>query len=271
MSRDPESGVSLLNVLVVVAAASGLVQVMLSGQQSAVSEVAQAQDVAQAEALARSGVASVAVALRRDMVDAPKADHLQEDWARAAQQAVTFDAGSFAVEVSDPRGRFNINSLTAGAFLEQRIFTGLLNVLDLPETLASQIAVHLQAAGPLRDPRALIASGVSQADLTRLLPHIAAVETPGPINLNTATQPVLAAVLSNPAAAQALAARRKGKGFLDREDFRALGVLVPPAAGFTSDTFDVSTEANVGTATRNVKRRIHRDAERGTLTILPLE
>ena len=139
MTRAPDSGVRLLDVLVVVAAASGLVQVMLAGQEGAVSDLSRSHDIAQAEALARGGVASVAVALRRDMLDAPDVDHLQEDWATASQTEVTFDFGSLEAEIDDARGRFNLNSLTAGSFLEQRIFQGLLAALDLPETLSGQI------------------------------------------------------------------------------------------------------------------------------------
>ena len=79
MTRAPESGVSLLNVLVVVAAASGLVQVMLAGQEGAVSDLSRSHDIAQAEALARGGVASVAVALRRDILDAPDVPYLSDE------------------------------------------------------------------------------------------------------------------------------------------------------------------------------------------------
>lgn len=268
MTRQPESGVSLLNVLVVVAAASGLVQVMLAGQQSAVSDLSRSQDVAQAEALARGGIASVAVALRRDMLDAPDVDHLKEDWAAAVQQKVTFDFGSFEVAVDDARGRFNLNSLTAGAFLEQRIFDGLLAALDLPETLSAQIIRSIQDEGTLRDTDELLRRGFSVADLTRLRPHVAALGTPGPINLNSATEPVLSAMFANPAAAQALVARRMATGQLTKQDLNALGLVPPTSGGFTSDAFDVVLHAEVGSARRTLKRRILRDADAGLLNIV---
>lgn len=271
MTRAPESGVSLLNVLVVVAAASGLVQVMLAGQESAVSDLSRSHDIAQAEALARGGVASVAVALRRDMLDAPDVDHLQEDWATASQTEVTFDFGSLEVEIEDARGRFNLNSLTAGSFLEQRIFQGLLTALDLPEALSAQIIQSLQNQGPLRDADDLFQRGFSMVDIDLMRPHVTALQTSGPINLNTATMPLMSALFANPAAAQALVARRTSQGQLTRQDLSAFGLAPPAVGGFTSDTFDVALRAQVGTARRTLNRRIFRNPEAGTVQIISID
>jgi general secretion pathway protein K len=271
VTRGPESGVSLLNVLVVVAAASGLIQVMLAGQQSIAADLSRARDIAQAEALARGGIASVAVALRRDMADAPEVDHLQEEWATSAQQNVTFEFGSFAVEIDDARGRFNLNSLSAGAFQQQRVFEGLLAALDLPETLSGQIIMSLQNEGELRNADQLFQREFSQADIERLSPHVTALDTPGAINLNTATEPLLSALFANPSAAQALVARRSVSGQLTKQDLSALGLVPPALAGFTSDTFDIALRAQVGVARRALKRRILRGTKAGVLEITPID
>jgi hypothetical protein len=66
-------------------------------------------------------------------------------------------------------------------------------------------------------------------------------------------------------------ARRSVKGYLDADDLNALGLLRPALSGFTSDAFDVTVTAKVGTARRILSRRLIRDPETGAIRHLPLD
>ena len=267
MTRAKDKGISLLNVLVVVAAGAGLVQVMVSDQESAVDHLSDQADISQAQALAHAGVTSVAVALRRDMQTAPDTDHLSEPWSKALQDAITFDFGQYIVNAEDLRGRFDLNALGPGKIVEQRVFAALLKQLDLPEALASTIADQIAQDGALAAPSDLLVRGISAADYTRLQPFVTALPKRHALNLNTVSQPLLAALLANPIAAETLASRRRAKGFLDRDDFKALGLTVPPMAGFTSDAFSTTVTASVAGARVRLSRQVLRDRDTGKVTI----
>lgn len=265
MTRDGQAGVSLLNVLAVLAVGTGLVQVMLRDQDVALQRLDRASSAAQAVALARSGATSVAVALRRDFSDAPQSDHPGEAWAKAAQAQIALDFGEFAVSVEDARGKFDLNALHPTALAEQRVFATLLTALDLPEVLANQITRIVTQHGPLRGPEALLRFGIAESDARRLAPHVTATPVRGPLNLNAVTEPLMSALVRNPSAARGLVARRSAKGFLEPGDLVALGVAQPTLAGFTSDVFDVTTVATVGKARAVLVRRLFRDSDTGTV------
>jgi len=265
MKRDRQAGVSLLNVLAVLAVGTGLVQIMLRDQDVAVRQLDRSNAVAQAHALAHSGTTSVAVALRRDFVEAAASDHLGEAWARAAQKQITLNFGQFSVSVADARGKFDLNALQPAAIAEQRVFSALLTSLDLPQTLANQITQFISQKGPVDNTQDLIRLGLARSDVQRLAPHVTATSMRGTLNLNTVTEPLMAALLNNPSAARGLVARRSLKGFLDTSDLAAWGVPQPPLAGFTSDAFDVTSVAHVGKARVVLTRRLLRDPDTGTV------
>ena len=268
MIRASERGVSLLNVLVVLAAGAGLVQAMLAGQERAVDRLAGAQDAAQVRALAEGGVTSMAVALRRDLSDAPEQDHLGEPWAQAAQEAITLEFGTYEIAAEDLRAKFDLNSLGPAKLAELRVFGALLTQLELPQSLALEIARVVAGQEPLSTPRDLERRGIAPADLARLAPFATALPTRHGINLNTADEPVLAALFANPAAARSLVARRRGRGALDRSDLAALGLVLPPLAGFTTDAVHVTATAEVGAARVQLTRIVLRDAETGEVRVI---
>lgn len=269
MTRHPNSGVSLLNVLAVLAVGASLVQVMVQDQEIAIQRLAQDNDLAQARALAQGGVTSVAVALRRDFANAPDTDHLGEAWAQAAQDHITLDFGQFKVAIADARGKFDLNTLHPAAVAELRVFTALLAALDLPTALASPIAQAVAQEGPLASPEDLADHGIAQSDVERLLPNVTATKSRGTLNLNSVTPELMVALTRNPAAARGLLARRAAKGFLDQSDFAALGLPLPLLSGFTSDTYDVTVVASVADARSVLSRRLQRDPETGAVQNLP--
>ncbi len=265
MTRLSDQGVSLLSVLVVVAIGAGLLRVMLASEEQALSDAQEAADRARAIKLAEGGVTSVAVALQRDFEAARHEDHMQEPWATSVQQAIKLDFGVYEVTVEDARGRFDVNALDPRALGEVRVFTALLRALDLPEVLSRQIA----QAVPLKQVSAL-KKVMSRGDFERLEPHIVALPERSKINLNAATETVLTVLFQSSGAARSLAARRNAKGYLEPSDLAALGLVVPPTAGFTSQAFDVRSSAQVGDARRIVSHRLLRDPEIGTIRSIPL-
>lgn len=265
MTRDGQGGVSLLNVLAVLAVGTTLVQIMLRDQDVALQRLDDASSVAQARSLARGGVTSVAVALRRDFAEAPDSDHLGEAWAQAAQNKIALDFGQFEVSIRDARGKFDLNALQPAALAEQRVFANLLRGLDLPEVLGRQITQIVTQNGSLDSADTLAQFGIARSDVVRLAPHVTALTVRGTLNLNTVSEPLMAALLGNPPAARGLVARRAAKGSLDRSDLVALGLAQPPLSGFTCDVFDVRAIAKVGEARAVLVRRLIRDLDTGDI------
>lgn len=257
--RDAEAGVILVNVLVILAIAAAMVMLMLTSQEATLERSRIASAGAQAEALALAGEVSVAVALRRDMAEAPEADHLAEGWASVLQEPVTLPAGRFAVEVRDLQSGFDLNRLAPQRLGEMRTFARLLSALELPGAIGPRIAARIGDRGPLGDLDDLRAIGLSAEEIESLRPHVSVLPpdpaavpdalglgpAPAPINLNTASPLLLGVLLGNPGAAQRLAALRERKGFVDAGDLGRVGALLPQGAGFASDSWEARVLAEV--------------------------
>ncbi|WP_298976456.1 type II secretion system minor pseudopilin GspK [uncultured Roseobacter sp.] len=269
MTRRQDQGVALVNVLLVMAISAALVQTMLLSQEKAISETQKASDRAQAFALAKGGVASLRTALARDLRAAPESDHLQEAWARVAQEQVTYDFGGYSVSIDDAQARFNLNSLSRSAIAQQRVFSALLTALELPAELAPQITDVIAREGPLVSVAKLRAHGISDRFVEDLSPYVAALPAGQLINLNTASEPVLEAVFANPIVARNLSARRTAQGYLTGKDLSDLGVVQPALAGWRSDSYDIEVRAAVGTVDLSYKRRVIRDPESELVIDMP--
>ncbi len=250
----------LVNVLVILAIAAGVVVLMLTAQDRAVGRARLAANVAQAEALALGAEASVLVALRRDMVDAPEADHLGEPWALSLQDEVRLETGVFSVDVTDVNARFDVNRLSARRLSDIRALTRLVAALDLPEATAARIAAGIARDGKVTRLADLAPFGVTAAEIDVLRPHLVALPEDGLVNLNTTDGIVLAAVLGNPAAAQRLLRLRDRSGALTDADLAQSGVIRPPATAFTSNLWDVEVLAEVDGATARMTSRLLRRA-----------
>ena len=109
--RDEEKGMILVNVLLFVAIASGLVLLMINREELALDQSLRSTDAARALAVARGGETSAIVALRRDLVTSPTIDHQGEDWAKLQERGAKIDGGSFDLAIADAQGRFNINNV----------------------------------------------------------------------------------------------------------------------------------------------------------------
>ncbi len=186
----------------------------------------------------------------RDDQASSTSDHLDEIWATEIP-ALPIDAqavqGEIYGQIQDLQGRFNINNLidangkTDKASLEQ--FKRLLNALGLEERLAEIVADWIDAdqtesipfgaedplytglTPPYRTANRPILSvselaavdGMDRSSFEILRPHVAALPGRTPVNVNTASAPVLQSLGSNITLsdAEGLIALRENGGFAD--------------------------------------------------------
>jgi general secretion pathway protein K len=215
-------------MLVLAMAAAAAALMALSSRS--LTHIAALQGAAQGRLYLGAGEPLVASVLEQDHTDAPEVDHLGETWATEGY-SVPVDRGQLAGRIHDLQGRFNLNWLSREDDLEAgRAFQRLVDALDLPATLGPAVRDFLHPDGP-RDPAPYVnrpvpvraaggpvarvddiraVSGMTDRALARLRPHLAALPADTALNVNTATAPVLAAVVASagPRGAERLVQRR---------------------------------------------------------------
>ena len=148
--REDEQGMILVNVLMFVAIASGLVLLMISREELALDRSLRGREAARAAAIVRGGELSAISALRKDAKEAPDADHAGERWASIGAQGVAIDGGSFDLAVSDAEGRFNVNSLRSGEVASVLLFQKLAAIAGLDEAQVTEAIAYVRGQG-IRD------------------------------------------------------------------------------------------------------------------------
>jgi len=271
-SRPAEGGVVLVNVLVVLAIAGGLLVLLIANQDAAVDRVSRSADASIAEQIALGAEASVIDALRRDMDEAPDVDHLNEPWAqRVVQEAVELPTGTFSVSVADLQAKYDINQLAVLTAGSQDFARRLMIALDQPADLADQIGRILRAIGGVKQLDDLAAFGIPQAALDAMAPYVTALPIEGTINLNTVTPSLLAVMLQNDAHAQQIVRIREGQGEVTIAALRDAGILRPQNSGFTSDVYAVTVLAEAGRAKSALQTVLVRRDDLGRKSVDVLE
>lgn len=243
---ENERGIILVNVLMFVAIAAGLVLLMITREEGALDRATRIREAARALAAVRGGELSAISALRRDQAQAPDADYPGEPWGQIAQKEVAIDGGTFSLAIADAGGRFNVNNLrdlrSDTLDLWQRIGTaaGL-----APEQLEAA-TLYIRTQGPVPDLRPLEAVGVAPEIAARLRATVTALPGQTRINLNAAPEPLLAILLDSPEKAATIVQLRQRNGRVTRADLAQSDVFVPNTVGFTSDVYWVRTRAVIG-------------------------
>ncbi len=227
--RGREEGIILVNVLVALALGAALVTLMLTSQDAGIDRARRAAALAQAEAIALGAEASVAVALRRDMIEAPGTDHLGEAWASVAQEDVALGTGRFSVTLRDMQGALDLNGLADGGSVGQQALLRLVAVLGLPPEVAAEVLGVLAQRGRLTSLDDV--PGLAPEVRDRLAPHVAFLTGIGGVNLNAAGPEVMAAMTGSGTATVRLIAARERAGFLTRGDLTDAGVVAVAGAG----------------------------------------
>lgn len=249
-------------------------------------------DHVQAQLVVRAGV-DWARAVLSDDRRVSSVDHLGEPWALRLPP-MPVDNGKLAGYIEDQQGVFNLNNLVNdGKVVPAQLahFRRLLAILELPADLADTLAdwldadsepqprggtedsyylglerPYLAANRPLIDVAELaFVRGFDANVYARLRPFVTALPRPTPVNVNTATPEVLAAIASglNLDGARALVAQRGRVYFRDKADF--LGRL-PQGVSASMDDFAVSSDYFMATM-----RVAIGDAEAGGTALLARE
>lgn len=270
--RAPDTGVVLINVLVILALISAVVLVMVRSSDLGIARSQIFSDADQGLSFLQAGEASVLAALRRDSLEAPEVDHLREAWATAAQNTTEIEGGRFALEISDAQARLNLNAILGSGVVGPQILTRLVARLKLPDDTAPRILARLGQRRPLLRLEQLIPeAGLAPETLARLREGITLLPGRTEINLNTAPPDLIFALTDNPVQARILLAIRDRKGFLSTGDFAAANVILPAGTGFTSQYFEMTTRVTLGQVSQSLQSvlwRYQNDAGQADVAVI---
>ena len=246
--RSSQRGVAIVLAMGVVALAAIAAVAMLASQSTWSRHAELGAEHVQAQALARAGVDWARAVLAEDR-RVSSADHLGEPWALRLPP-VPVDRGELAGRIDDQQGLFNLNNVFRGGAVSPAHLLQLrrlLEILGLPDALADAFAAR---GKPLMDSAELaLLPGFDTAVLARLRPFVAALPRYAPVNVNTASPEVLAAVVRNLQLddARALAAQRGRAYFRNLSEFL---VELPPGA--VVDGNDITTASQFFIASMRV-------------------
>ncbi|MBK8164098.1 MAG: type II secretion system minor pseudopilin GspK [Gammaproteobacteria bacterium] len=265
-----QTGVALLTALLITSVAAVAAVSMAARQQLDIRRTGNVLDADQAY-LFTLGVESWAKEiLARDRRDG-EVDQPGEDWATILPP-IAVEGAVVAGRIEDLQGRFNLNNLVDadGKASEDdvRRFRRLLAALELDENLADAVVdwidtdldprfpngaedpAYLGMAPPYRTANALMQSpselllvnGVTREIYDALAPYVATLPARTPLNVNTASAPVLMALnegITESDASQ-LIDERGEKGYQTTEEFLAHPLLKERGQGITNISVSTS-------------------------------
>ncbi|ATE63541.1 general secretion pathway protein GspK [Rhizorhabdus dicambivorans] len=255
--RDDE-GMILVNVLLFVAIASGVLLLMITSEDSALERASRMREAARAMAIARGGEVSAVVALRRDAVVAPDSDSRAEPWGALSESGAPIEGGSFDLAIADAQDRFNINALMQPDPVAAGILGRIAGAVGMSEEQAAKATAAIRAAGPVSDLRPLGALGLPPGQLARLSGLVTALPYDSRINLNAASEDMLAVLTGDAMAARRIVATRERQGFVTAADLATLNVSMPQGAGLTSNLFWVRSRVRIGDTSQQLTSLIAR-------------
>lgn len=248
MRRNPDPGVTLLFVLVILALASGIVVTMVTVSETSVTRSRFYQQAGAVQALLSAGEATAVIALRRDLETSPGIDHDRESWAAVNQADVAIEGGRFALALRDAQGRFNLTNLATEGVLAQNRLRDIVVALKLDAAAAVRIIVLFTAPDPpTRLDQLQARAGISADDLAVLGTLVTVLPGASAVNVNAAPVSLLALLLGNQVQARLLDARREKLGYVTPADVAALGIVLPAGLGFRSTYFRLQVIAEAGT------------------------
>lgn len=288
-----EKGVALLMALLVVALATSVAAYIAWQSNAWVSQLQSQDDQAQANQMARSGIAFARYVLK---IDNPQVDYLGESWAQPLP-AMPVDGGTLAGQIEDAQSRFNLNNMVQNGTASESdiaIFRRLLQLLQLPPQLADAVVDwmdtdqearmpggaedkdYLALNPPYRTSGQPLATldelvrikGFDAAMVARLRPYVTALPGRTTINVNTAPDIVLSAVFDGMPLSQAetITHARPQKFFTNKSDFLAqlpasVGQLHDADYDVHSSYFVASGQAQIGHAKVNLRALLYRSGQ----------
>jgi general secretion pathway protein K len=184
--------------------------------------------------------------LRQDMVDSPQSDNLGEPWATELPP-LPVDGGTIQGRLEDLQGRFNLNNLINERGLpdavEVKQFERLLSLLEIDPTLVSGVLDWLDPDSDVRFPdggedstyaaadppyraantaittatELMAIKGFDRKTYTKLAPYVTALPYGTKLNVNTASDVVIASLseMIDLSTAKSLVEERGNKEFVD--------------------------------------------------------
>ncbi len=289
-----QKGVALITALLVVALATSAAVAMVANQQLDIRRTGNMLQYEQAYLYVMGMEEWAARVLNQDARD-NQVDHAKEQWATQLPP-IPIEGGEISGHIDDLQGRFNLNSLLRdgkvdNVALEQ--FRRLLTSLQLDPGIADALAdwldkdlqtrfpggaedsVYLGMENPYRSGNTLVVSssellllpGMTPEKFKTLSPHVTALPVDVPLNINTATIPVIMSLAAdiNSSTAEALVEGRGEDGYTDVESFveqpALKGKLLPvERLGVESHYFMLTSQVRFGRISVDYQSMIERDA-----------
>jgi general secretion pathway protein K len=230
--------------------------------------------------------------LRQDLVDSPDADHLGETWATELPP-LPVDGGTIVGRLEDLQGRFNLNNLIGRDGKENALMRKelerLLALVEVDPALAGAVVDWLDADTELRFPTGgedvsyvssdppyrtanasitsvselLAVAGMDKESYARIAPYVAALPRGTKLNVNTASDVVLASLSDDIdiGTATSLVDLRAGAEFLDIDDTFA-GLVEPDVLETidgVSEHFLLTATVTLGTNQLTMRSVLQRD------------
>jgi general secretion pathway protein K len=277
MARSRQRGLALVTAMLVVAIVATVATYLSFRQQVWLRQVQNTTDRATVESVRQGALAYASLYLDEDLRNT-KTDNLREKWAQPL--VLPIEGGQVAIQASDGQARFNLNNVVrnnapsaADIGVLQRLLTSLKFDPGLTDALVRWIypgpqgrstgtedLEYLSATPPYRAGNQPLQSvdelrlvkGFTREIVEALRPFVIALPNATEINVNTASEPVLAALF--PAAGDTVAKQivqaRETKPFDDLGEFdRALPTgTAPPQVprGVATSYFVADIDVRVG-------------------------
>jgi len=270
-----ESGVAAITAILIVAVAASAATVMLAQQSAMLDQSMLIAARAQADLYAQAGLDWARGVLLEDARNT-RSDTLKEPWAQPIA-GLPVERAVVAGDIADEQGKFNLNNLvdtTRRSEPDMRAFGRLLASVGLAPELADAVLdwvdpdtdlsgnggaedpYYLALPRPYRAPNGPMTQveelyrirGFDSAAVAKLKPYVTALPARTLLNVNTASDVVLAAVLDVPRdKAAELVALRDKEPFATVQDFgeraRKAGLTnVPGTLSAASDFFSVRVQ-----------------------------
>jgi general secretion pathway protein K len=266
--RTAQRGVAIVLAMSVVALAALTATAMLVSQSTWSRQTELAAGHVQAQLLIQAGLDWSRAVLSDDRRTS-NVDHLGEPWALQLPP-IPIENGTLVGRIEDQQGKFNLNNLLKNGKLNSAQlahFRRLLSILALPPALADTLADRLESGGgPLSDTADLaLLRGYDEHVRAQLRPFVAALPRITPVNANTASPEVLAALVEglDLDGARATVAQRERAYFRNFSDFfnqLPPGLIVPTEdISVSSDYFIAAMRVTVGGALARGEALLARD------------
>ncbi|MBI3898580.1 MAG: type II secretion system minor pseudopilin GspK [Gammaproteobacteria bacterium] len=288
--RQRQQGIALVTALLIVAIIAAVATSVGLGQQVWLRQTENLTQLTQAEAFRRGMQAAAGVMLKKDGKDAPQTDNLTEDWAKA-----TLAVSGGVAKISDAQARFNLNNVVDDKTRqvnkeEAAVFRNLLTADGLDPALTEALIDWIDpnpdlSAGGAEDleyqnenpPRRAANRPLTSASelrmikgfnkdkeaLNRLLQHVIALPKKTPVNVNTASREVIAALANIPVPqAEQIVQLAKTQPFKNKGELDALLKLAPDAKtaayDVTTSYFIVTVKVSIGNMKQTTESLIER-------------